>query len=64
MSTEQNKAIRRRSYEAVNEKNLGARDEVIASDVINHSARPGQVPGLDGVKQLVPRCVPPSPTSI
>jgi hypothetical protein len=52
ISTEQNKAIRRRSYEAVNQNNLDALDEVIASDVINHSARPGQAPGLEGVKQL------------
>ena len=52
MSTEQNKAIRRQAYAAVNQKNLDALDEVIASDVINHSARPGQTPGLEGVKQL------------
>ena len=52
MSTEQNKAIRRQAYEAVNQKNLDALDEVTASDVINHSARPGQAPGLEGVKQL------------
>ena len=52
MSTEQNKAIRRQAYEAVNQKNLDALDEVIASDVISHSARPGQAPGLEGVKQL------------
>jgi predicted ester cyclase len=52
MSTEQNKAIRSQAYEAVNQKNLDALDEVIASDVINHSARPGQPPGLEGVKQL------------
>jgi steroid delta-isomerase-like uncharacterized protein len=52
VSTEQNKAIRRRSYEAVNQKNLDALDEVTAPDVISHSARPGQAPGLEGVKQL------------
>ena len=52
MSTEQNKAIRRQAYEAVNQKNLDALDEMIASDIINHSARPGQTPGLEGVKQL------------
>ena len=52
MSAEENKAIRRQAYAAVNQKNLDALDEVIASDVINHSARPGQTPGLEGVKQL------------
>ena len=52
MSTEQNKAIKRQEFEAVNQKNLNALEEVIASDVISHPARPGQVPGLEGVKQL------------
>ena len=53
MSTEQNKAIRRQAYEAVNQKNLDALEEVIASDVISHSsARPGGANGLEGVKQL------------
>ena len=52
MSTEQNNAIKLQAYQAVNQKNLDALDEVIASDVINHSARPGQAPGLEGVKQL------------
>ena len=52
MSTEQNKAIRRQAYKAVNHKNLDALNEVIASDITSHSARPGQAPGLEGVKQL------------
>jgi predicted ester cyclase len=52
MSSEQNKAIRRQEYEAVNQKNLDALDEVITSDVTSHPARPGQAPGLEGVKQL------------
>jgi hypothetical protein len=52
MSSEQNKAIRRQEYEAVNQKKLDALDEVIASDVTSHPARPGQAPGLEGVKQL------------
>src|SRR3712207_3504180 len=52
MSTDRNKAIRRQEYEAVNQKNLDALDEVIASDVISHSAFPGVAPGLEGVKQL------------
>lgn len=52
MSTEQNKAIKRQEYDAVNQKNLDALDEVIASDVTSHPARPGLAPGLEGVKQL------------
>jgi steroid delta-isomerase-like uncharacterized protein len=52
MSAEENKAIRRQSYEAVNQKNLDDLEEVIASDVTSHPARPGQAPGLEGVKQL------------
>ena len=52
MSTEQNKAIKRQEYEAVNQKNLDALEDVIASDVISHSALLGQPPGLEGVKQL------------
>lgn len=52
MSTEHNKAIKRREYEAVNQKNLDALEEVIASDVTSHPARPGQALGLEGVRQL------------
>lgn len=52
MSTEENKAIKRQEYEAVNQKNLDALDEVIASDVISHPARPGHTPGLEGVKRM------------
>ena len=52
MSAEQVKAIKRQEYEAVNQKNLDALEEVVASDVISHPARPGQAPGLEGVKQM------------
>ena len=52
MSTEQIKAIKRQEYEAVNQKNLDALEEVVASDVISHPTRLGQDPGLEGVKQL------------
>src|SRR5215210_1928632 len=52
MSTEQNKAIKQREFEAVNQNNLDDLEEVIASDVTSHPARPGQAPGLEGVKQL------------
>ena len=52
MSAEENKAIARRAYEAINQKNLDALDEVVASDMTDHDAGPGQAPGLEGVKQL------------
>ena len=51
MSAEENKAIARRGYEAINQKNLDALDEVVASDMTDHDPVPGQAPGLEGVKQ-------------
>ncbi len=51
MSAEENKAIARRGYEAINQKNLDALDEVVASDMTDHDPAPGQAPGLEGVKQ-------------
>ncbi len=52
MSAEENKAIVRRAYDAMNQNNLDALDEMAASDVTDHDAGPGQAPGLEGVKQL------------
>ncbi len=51
MSAEENKAIARRGYEAINQKNLDALEELAASDIIDHDPAPGQAPGLEGVKQ-------------
>jgi steroid delta-isomerase-like uncharacterized protein len=51
VSAEENKAIARRGYEAINQKNLDALGEVVASDMIDHDPAPGQAPGLEGVKQ-------------
>ena len=51
MSAGENKTIARRSYEAINQKNLDALDEVIASNITDHDPAPGQGPGLEGVKQ-------------
>ncbi len=50
--SEENKAIARRAYEAINQNNLDALDEMVASDVTDHDAGPGQAPGLEGVKQI------------
>jgi steroid delta-isomerase-like uncharacterized protein len=49
--SEENKAIARRGYEAINQNNLDALDEVVASDITDHDPAPGQAPGLEGVKQ-------------
>ncbi len=51
MSAGENKAIARRGYEAINQNNLDALDEVVASDITDHDPAPGQAPGLEGVKQ-------------
>ena len=50
--SEDNKAIVRRAYEAINQNNLDALEEVVASDITDHDPAPGQPPGLEGVKQL------------
>jgi steroid delta-isomerase-like uncharacterized protein len=51
MSADENEAITRRAYEAINQKNLDALDQMVASDIIDHDPGPGQGPGLEGVKQ-------------
>ncbi len=50
MSAEQNKAIVRQAYDAINRNDLDALDEMVASDVTDHDPAPGQGPGLEGVK--------------
>ena len=52
ISAEENKAIARQGYEAINQNNLDALDEVFASDIIDHNPSPGQGPGREGVKQF------------
>jgi steroid delta-isomerase-like uncharacterized protein len=51
MSAGENKAIARRGYEAINQNNPEALDEVAAPDLTDHDPAPGQAPGLEGVKQ-------------
>jgi steroid delta-isomerase-like uncharacterized protein len=52
MSTEQNKAIRRRfDEEIVNKKNLAALESFYAPNYVDHAAIPGFPPGVEGVKQ-------------
>ena len=50
MSAEQNKAILRQAYDAINRNDLDALDEMAASDITDHDPAPGQGPGLEGVK--------------
>ena len=51
MSAEDNKAIVRRAYDAINQNDLDALDEMVDSDITDHDPAPGQGPGLEGVKQ-------------
>lgn len=55
MSVEENKAIARRVYEAINQAirtgNMSPLDAVIAANAVDHNPAPGQGPGLEGIKQ-------------
>jgi steroid delta-isomerase-like uncharacterized protein len=53
MGTPENKALVRRFYEEIDKGNLGAMDELVAEDYINHSPPrlPGLAPGREGLKQ-------------
>jgi steroid delta-isomerase-like uncharacterized protein len=50
---EQNEAVARRFYEAINQGNLDAFDEFVAADLVDHNLVPGQAPGLEGLKQAI-----------
>jgi predicted ester cyclase len=53
MSTEENKAVVRRfNEEFISPGNLDAFHDLLASDVLDHTALPGFPPGAEGVKQL------------
>ena len=50
--SEQNKALVRRFYEEVfNKQNIDFIDQVCTTDFVDHTAMPGQGPGLEGLKQ-------------
>jgi predicted ester cyclase len=52
MSTEENKAILRDSYEAIfNQHRVDRADEFYAANYLDHGADPRQAPGLDGAKE-------------
>ena len=50
MSTEENKTLIRRYREAHNSNNLAALDDIVAANIISHSALPGLPAGLEGGK--------------
>jgi steroid delta-isomerase-like uncharacterized protein len=51
MSTEENKAVLRRIFEAINRGDLAMLDDIIADNYVYHSPF-GEVKGLDGLKQM------------
>jgi steroid delta-isomerase-like uncharacterized protein len=54
MSTETNKAVVRRWFEAFSSGDVAAVDDLYAADVVDHSpAVPNQAPGREGIKQIV-----------
>ena len=50
---EENKALVRRLFEAEDKGDLDALEELLASDFVDHSLLPGQVPGREGYIQSV-----------
>ena len=52
MSTEENKALVRRGFEAVNQKNLAVFDELLTPDIVVHTASTTNQ-GLEAYKQVL-----------
>lgn len=53
MSAEENKAVVHRMLEeAINQRNLDVLDEIFAPEFVDHTAVPGQAPGVEGLKQF------------
>jgi steroid delta-isomerase-like uncharacterized protein len=54
MSAESNRAAYVRFYEgAMNRKDYGVIDEVVAADVVSHDPFPGQKPGAEGLRETL-----------
>jgi steroid delta-isomerase-like uncharacterized protein len=53
MAADENKAILRRVYQAFSSGDLAALDGLFAADFVDHTALPGQAPGLAGTKQTI-----------
>jgi ketosteroid isomerase-like protein len=53
VSAEENKAVIRRYFdEVVNGQNLGVLDELVAEDVVNHSATDEHKHGIEGFRHV------------
>jgi steroid delta-isomerase-like uncharacterized protein len=52
MSTEDNKALARRGYEALNQRNLAAFEELVIPDVVLHNASM-TIQGIEAYKQFI-----------
>ncbi len=54
MTADANKAVYRRFCdEVLNGRRLAVLDEIMAPDIVDHSAVPGQAPGIEGVRSTV-----------
>ena len=52
MSLEANKAIERRFFEVMNERNVAALDKIVADNFVDHNPSPGMTPDRNGIKQF------------
>ena len=53
MPVEENKAVARRFVEeAINRRDLDVLEEIFAAEFVDHTAVPGQAPGVEGLKQF------------
>ena len=53
VSVDENKALVRRFFEAFDEGDLDAIEEMLAPDFVDHSPLPDQGPGREGYKRLI-----------
>ena len=52
MSVEANKALIRRYFESWNTNDVAVLDEIVAHDVVDHTANPEQLPGREGFREF------------
>ena len=63
--SEENKAVALRYLkEAINQRNLDVLDDIFSPKFVDHTAVPGQAPGIEGLKQFFAMCVQGFPTSV
>jgi len=51
--SEENKAVVRRFFEAINKQDLGRLDEFLAPNIVYHNAPPGLGSGIEGYRQML-----------